>query len=134
MAASVSLDFPMVNRQPGDTKLARAIARHGRVVLTAQSNVLAVGPAGFEEAHVSRLALQVAEAVPALRNLRGLVQAHVSSMGRVVPGALALSFPNDFDLRQYSYLDVLEGRVPEAAFDGRVVFVGDTATGLSGGP
>ncbi|NIF69782.1 CHASE2 domain-containing protein [Burkholderia sp. Ap-962] len=175
MAASVSLDFPMVNRQPGDAMLARAIARHGRVVLTAQSNglagrvdllvapppalanaaaavgqrklvfgsghtvqgivpFLAVGPAGFEEAHVSRLALQVAEAVPALRNLRGLVQAHVSSMGRVVPGALALSFPNDFDLRQYSYLDVLEGRVPEAAFAGRVVFVGDTATGLSGGP
>ncbi|WP_432779670.1 ATP-binding protein [Burkholderia gladioli pv. alliicola] len=29
---------------------------------------------------------------------------------------------------------MLEGRVPEAAFDGRVVFVGDTATGLSGGP
>lgn len=175
MAASVSLDFPMVNRQPGDAMLARAIARHGRVVLTAQSNglagrvdllvapppalanaaaavgqrklvfgsghtvqgivpFLAVGPAGFEEAHVSRLALQVAEAVPALRNLRGLVQTHVSSMGRVVPGALALSFPNDFDLRQYSYLDVLEGRVPEAAFAGRVVFVGDTATGLSGGP
>ncbi|BCQ55952.1 ATP-binding protein [Burkholderia gladioli] len=175
MAASVSLDFPMVNRQPGDAMLARAIERHGRVVLTAQSNglagrvdllvapppalanaaaavgqrklvfgsghtvqgivpFLAVGPAAFEEAHVSRLALQVAEAVPALRNLRGLVQTHVSSMGRVVPGALALSFPNDFDLRQYSYLDVLEGRVPEAAFDGRVVFVGDTATGLSGGP
>lgn len=174
-AASVNLDFTMVSPQAGDAELARAIARHGRVVLSAQSNApsgrtdlvlapsavlanaaaavgqrnlvlgsehtvqgivpfLKVGPSGFEEPHVAMQMLRIAGVRPPFGNLRQFVQAHVSSMGRVVPGALALSFPNDFDLHEYSYVDVLDGRVPESAFDGRIVFVGDTVTDLSGGP
>ncbi|MFC5430805.1 ATP-binding protein [Paraburkholderia denitrificans] len=174
-AAAVCLDFAMVTPQPEDALLAPAIARHGRVVLSAQSSaqighaevVLPPSPAlaaaaaaigqrnllvgaghtvqgivpylkvratGDEEPHVVLQALRVAGDVEPLRNIRRFIQAQVSSMGQIVPGALALALPTHFNLDQYSYIDVLEGRVPESALAGRIVFVGDTATDLAGGP
>jgi signal transduction histidine kinase len=174
-AASVGLDFTMVSPSPQDPVLAAAIARQGRVVLTAQANAVAgrtdvvllpsavlsqaaaaigqrnlvlgadhavqgivpflkVDSSGTEEPHVALQMLRVAGLPLPFGDVRPYLQAHVSTMGQVVPNALALALPHQFDLDQYSYVDVLDGRVPASVFDGRVVFVGDTATDLSGGP
>ncbi|WDD92727.1 CHASE2 and HATPase_c domain-containing protein [Burkholderia sp. FERM BP-3421] len=174
-AASVALDFTLVSPNPQDAVLARAIARHGRVVLTEQSNAVAgrtdvvlppaaplaraaaaigqrnlmlgadhavqgivpflkVDASGTEEPHVALQMLRVAGLPLPLGDVRHYAQDHVTTMGHIVHDALALSLPRQFDLQQYSYVDVLDGRVPASAFAGRVVFVGDTATDLSGGP
>lgn len=174
-AASVALDFTLVSPNPQDAELARAIAQHGRVVLTEQSNAVAgrtdvvllpsaplaraaaalgqrnlvlgadhavqgivpflkVDASGTEEPHVALQMLRVAGLPLPLGDVRRYAQDHVTTMGHIVHDALALSLPRQFDLQQYSYVDVLDGRVPASAFAGRVVFVGDTATDLSGGP
>ncbi|MEK6349356.1 MAG: ATP-binding protein [Burkholderia sp.] len=89
------------------------------------------GPHGELRPHVVLEALRVAGLRPAVGDLHPYLQDHVSTMGRIVPDSLALAFPSHFDLDQYSYVDVLNGRVNPAELAGRIVFVGDTTAGMS---
>ncbi|WP_459624931.1 ATP-binding protein [Burkholderia sp. 3C] len=90
------------------------------------------GPHGERRPHVVLEALRVAGLQPAVGDLHPYLQNHVATMGRIVPDSLALAFPQHFDLDQYSYVDVLKGRVSPSEFAGRIVFVGDITADLSG--
>ncbi|WP_175675303.1 ATP-binding protein [Burkholderia ambifaria] len=82
--------------------------------------------------HVALQAIRVAGASLPAGDVRLQVQDHVSKMGRVAAHSLALFLPARFDLDRYSYVDVLKGRIPESAWRGRIVFIGDTMSDLSG--
>ncbi|MBN3727024.1 ATP-binding protein [Burkholderia sp. Ac-20379] len=90
------------------------------------------GPHGEPRTHVVLEALRVAGLPPAVGDLHPYLQDHVSTMGRIVPDSLALAFPPRFDLDQYSYVDVLKGRVSPSELAGRIVFVGDITADMSG--
>ncbi|WP_232348321.1 ATP-binding protein [Burkholderia pseudomallei] len=127
---------------PPSPPLARAAAALGQrnVILSADHTVqgilpyLKIGTSDVVAPHIALQSLQVAGYGAKLAEISQELQDLVSSLGYVVPDALALMFPKDFDLNQYSYIDVLEGRVPPSAFENRILFVGDTVTDLSGGP
>jgi signal transduction histidine kinase len=81
--------------------------------------------------HVALQAIRVAGAALPSGDVSRYVQDHVSKHGQVEAGSLALVLPARFDLDRYSYVDVLEGRVPASTWRGRIVFVGDTMTDFS---
>ncbi|OXJ19924.1 histidine kinase [Burkholderia sp. AU6039] len=82
--------------------------------------------------HVALEAIRVAGASLPAGDVRHQVQDHVSNLGHVETGSLALFLPARFDLDRYSYVDVLKGRIPESAWRGRIVFIGDAMSDLSG--
>ncbi|EDT39099.1 integral membrane sensor signal transduction histidine kinase [Burkholderia ambifaria MEX-5] len=82
--------------------------------------------------HVALQAIRVAGASMPTGDVRDHVQDHVSKLGHVEARSLALFLPARFDLDRYSYVDVMKGRVPESAWRGRIVFIGDTMSDLSG--
>ncbi|WP_107312204.1 ATP-binding protein [Burkholderia metallica] len=90
------------------------------------------GDSGDELPHVALQAVRVAGATLPGGDVSRHMQDHVVKHGRVVPRALALRLPARFDLDRYSYVDVLKERIPESAWRGRIVFIGDTASDLSG--
>ncbi|MXN73469.1 CHASE2 domain-containing protein [Burkholderia sp. 4701] len=87
---------------------------------------------GDELPHVALQAIHVAGAPLPAGDVRRHVQDHVSKLGRVEARSLALFLPARFDLDRYSYVDVLKGRIPESAWRGRIVFIGDAMSDLSG--
>ncbi|MBB1634727.1 MULTISPECIES: ATP-binding protein [Cupriavidus] len=87
---------------------------------------------GAELPHVALQAIRLAGVPLPLGDVRRFVQDHVTSMGHVEPGTLALFLPTHFDLDRYSYVDVLKGRIPASTWRGRLVFVGDAMSDLSG--
>ncbi|WP_010090094.1 ATP-binding protein [Burkholderia ubonensis] len=93
---------------------------------------VAVGGAGEEIPHVALQAIRVAGASLPSGDVRGYAQDHVSRLGHVAAGTLSLFLPTRFDLDRYSYVDVLKGRVPASAWRGRIVYVGDGTSDLSG--
>lgn len=62
------------------------------------------------------------------------VAQHLSRQALRLPGSAArvrIPFPDGTEhLTRYSYIDVLEGRVPASSFTGKTLFVGATAVGL----
>lgn len=90
------------------------------------------GGAGEEIPHVALQAIRVARAPLPAGDVRRYVQDHVSRLGHVEAGVLALFLPARFDLDRYSYVDVLKGRIPASAWRGRIVYIGDGVSDLSG--
>ncbi|MBP0714219.1 ATP-binding protein [Burkholderia sola] len=90
------------------------------------------GDSDHELSHVALQAIRVAGRSLPAGDVHLHVQDHVSRMGHVEARSLALLLPARFDLERYSYVDVLKGRIPESAWRGRIVFVGDTMSDLSG--
>ncbi|AOK52630.1 ATP-binding protein [Burkholderia stagnalis] len=82
--------------------------------------------------HVALQAIHVAGASLPAGDVRLHVQDHVSWLGRIEARSLALFLPTRFNLDRYSYVDVLKGRIPESAWHGRIVFIGDAMSDLSG--
>lgn len=87
---------------------------------------------GNELPHVSLQAIRVANAPASDQNVRDHVQDQVTGMGRVEAGSILLLLPSYFDLARYSFVDVLKGRVSASAWRGRIVFIGDGMSDLSG--
>ncbi|WP_175689611.1 ATP-binding protein [Burkholderia anthina] len=87
---------------------------------------------GDELPHIALQAIRIAGAELPAGDIGRHVQDHVSKHGQVEASSLALILPARFDLARYSYVDVLKGRIPESAWRGRIVFIGDTVSDLSG--
>ncbi|WP_176051818.1 ATP-binding protein [Burkholderia sp. BCC1644] len=121
-------------------QLRRAAAAVGQrnVVLGSDHLVQGIVPyvrmddAADELPHVALQAIRLAGASLPAGDVRELVQDHVAKLGRVEARSLALFLPARFDLDRYSYVDVLKGRIPESAWRGRIVFIGDAMSDLSG--
>jgi CHASE2 domain-containing sensor protein/nitrogen-specific signal transduction histidine kinase len=73
--------------------------------------------------HVALEALRVAGIQPPVDIARYL-QPHAVALGQVRTDSALVMLNGAEDLPQYSYLDVLRGRVPESAFAGKIVFIG----------
>ncbi len=120
--------------------LSRAAAAVGQRTLMMGSNYLVqgivpyvrIGASGIEMPHIALQAIHIAGMAMPRSDLRPYVQSHVADMGQVVPSALALIFPQRFNLERYSYVDVLKGRVPASALAGKIVFVGDATSDRAG--
>lgn len=72
-------------------------------------------------------ALRVAGIAPRLPVSRFMQPYALSTIGEERTQAVMTMLPRKMDLQQYSYIDVIEQRVPKAAFAGKVVFVGNKA-------
>ncbi|WP_186144598.1 ATP-binding protein [Burkholderia gladioli] len=73
--------------------------------------------------HAALEALRVAGLTPPVDPKRYL-QPHAVAVGQVRADTVLTSLHNPEDLPQYSYIDVLNGRIPDMAFAGKIVFVG----------
>ncbi|CAJ0822189.1 ATP-binding protein [Ralstonia flaminis] len=85
-----------------------------------------VASASGPRAHVALDALRVAGITPPLR-IDAFTQPYALSVGGGQTQAVVTMLPRRVGLPQYSYLDVIRGRVPKSAFAGKVVFVGNLA-------
>ncbi|WP_246173992.1 CHASE2 and HATPase_c domain-containing protein [Paraburkholderia hayleyella] len=76
--------------------------------------------------HIALEALRVA-GQPLPFKLDDYEQPHALSLGATRTDTVLLMLPRASSLSSYSFIDVIEGRVPPAAFAGKIVFVGYTA-------
>ncbi|WP_244132954.1 CHASE2 and HATPase_c domain-containing protein [Burkholderia metallica] len=76
--------------------------------------------------HAALEALRVAGVVPPVDPQR-YMRAHAVAVGQVRTDAVLAMLHGPEDLTQYSYLDVLDGRIPESDFAGKIVFIGHSA-------
>ncbi|MFC5476282.1 ATP-binding protein [Paraherbaspirillum soli] len=87
---------------------------------------------GAELPHIALEAIRVAGMHLPFSDIRLLAQRQMLSMTQQMADVLMLILPSKMDLAQYSYVDVLKGRIPAAAFANRIVFVGHQAFEASG--
>ncbi|WP_244130360.1 CHASE2 and HATPase_c domain-containing protein [Burkholderia sp. BCC0044] len=76
--------------------------------------------------HAALEALRVAGVVPPVDPKR-YMKAHAVAVGQVRTDAVLAMLHGPEDLAQYSYLDVLDGRIPDSDFAGKIVFIGHSA-------
>ncbi len=146
----VVFDVIFSERSPDDAAFAAAIEQHGRVVLAQASDihnqpllpVSALHAAAIGVGHIYQWVDGdgITRSIPLERDqLKGLslqaVQTHgisapIPSLDHP-PEKLWLNWPGAAkQMRQYSFVDVLNGQVPAAALRDKIVFVGITATGF----
>lgn len=82
--------------------------------------------------HLTLQAIRVAGMTLPFGPLQDLVQNRVSGLGDINTGVLPVLLPARFDLPWYSYADVLQGRVPDSTWQGRIVYIGDGVSDRAG--
>ncbi|RMH76527.1 MAG: adenylate/guanylate cyclase domain-containing protein [Cyanobacteria bacterium J007] len=156
--AAIGFDILFLDPSPQDARLAEAIARNGRVVLARgawgeeplpilQDAAAAVGQILHEADRdgISRQAtlwiegipnlslamLQVSGDLPSSDLLAELPQRAIARYQSGVWYNFWVNWPGKMQaVPTYSFVDVVEGRVPMSAFANKFVFVGAVATGL----
>lgn len=149
-ASTVVFNILFPEASPSDPALAQAMTQQGRVVLAfaldrqqnpIQANAL-LQQTAIGEGHIQvttdadGLTRSIKPQVMGIPSL-GLMAVQVHSLVNVpvklpnLDQALEVNWPGSIRrLAQYSFVDVLEGRVPAEAFKHKIVFVGMTATGF----
>ncbi|WP_414448993.1 ATP-binding protein [Burkholderia sp. 22PA0099] len=119
--------------------LREAAAAIGQRRVTVSSNQLVQGivpfipyRAGEAFAHVSLQAIRVAQARHPGLAAPARTGDRIAQAERDGAESVLLFLPPRFDLDRYSFVDVLKGRVPDAAWRNRIVFIGDGMSDLAG--
>lgn len=82
--------------------------------------------------HVALEAIRVAGMELPFANVEDLIHERVSNLGRLQQGVLSVALPTRFDLKRYSYVDVLKGAVPDSTWRGQIVYIGDGVSDRAG--
>ncbi|MBB5390561.1 MULTISPECIES: CHASE2 and HATPase_c domain-containing protein [unclassified Herbaspirillum] len=87
---------------------------------------------GAELPHIVLQAIRQAGMALPFGDVRDYIQNSVSRLGQVKQGVLSVFMPPRIDVDRYSYIDVLQGRVPDTAWKGRIVYIGDGVSDSAG--
>ncbi|GAB1847318.1 CHASE2 domain-containing protein [Achromobacter xylosoxidans] len=82
--------------------------------------------------HVALEAIRVAGKALPFANIEDFIHERVSSLGRLEQGVLSVTLPTRFNLKRYSYVDVLKGAMPDSVWRGKIVYIGDGVSDRAG--
>ncbi|MFC5475327.1 ATP-binding protein [Paraherbaspirillum soli] len=82
--------------------------------------------------HITLEAMRIAGLGMSVDALQTNLQAHTLSIATATTNSILLMLPRSSALSQYSYIDVVQGRVPATAFAGKIVFIGHSVFGEAG--